>query len=277
METVSNGKRFCKCKSMCSKKEGKTWKGGCPCKTRGENCNELCQCGVWRKKELVAGCKNGGPTMTQNTVRTTKTINLNQQAGDANSNQTVQNRSDGFILMEEELEIAERKIRAFLDSLSREDLMEMLIVANNHGNGSLQALKDNLAEAKDETPEPEPGEPVILAPSWCKCGKCKEMPALIENKCCMRKHCVSKLTKFNKYCLDEDLLVLNIKARCDIRADVWNFETRELRKAAYRQFTLWKYGRLGNNNRRVVPSCCVLKVRSEFPSPNGIYLGYKPN
>eukprot|EP00111_Clytia_hemisphaerica_P022029 TCONS_00064761-protein len=145
METVSNGKRFCKCKSMCSKKEGKTGKGGCPCKTRGENCNELCQCGVWRKKELVAGCKNGGPTMTQNTVRTTKTINLNQQAGDANSNQTVQNRSDGFILMEEELEIAERKIRAFLDSLSREDLMEMLIVANNHGNGSLQALKDNLA------------------------------------------------------------------------------------------------------------------------------------
>ena len=43
--------------------------------------------------------------------------------------------------------------------------MDMLIVANKHGNGSLQVLKDTLTETKDETPELEPGEPVALAPS----------------------------------------------------------------------------------------------------------------
>ena len=152
----------------------------------------------------------------------------------------------------------------------------MLIVANNHGNGSLDALKDNLAEARDEAPAPQPGDPVTVAPDWCMCKRCVEMPTLIENKCCMRKNCVSRLLKFSKFCLDEDQLVLNIKARADIRADLWNFQTNELRKAAYRQCILWKYGRLGKDNRRVVPSCCVMRVRAKFPSPTGVYMGYRP-
>lgn len=70
---------------------------------------------------------------------------------------------------------------------------------------------------------------------------------------------------------------MNIKSRADVRAEEWNFETNELRKAAYRQFILWKYGRLGKSNRRVIPACVVLKVRECFPSPNGTYMGYREN
>lgn len=70
---------------------------------------------------------------------------------------------------------------------------------------------------------------------------------------------------------------MNIKARADVRADEWNFEMNELRKAAYRQFTLWKYGKLSKGDRRVVPSCCVKKVREAFPSESGHYMGFRPN
>ncbi len=52
---------------------------------------------------------------------------------------------------------------------------------------------------------------------------------------------------------------------------------RGLRHAAYRQFVHWRHGKLGATNRIVIPSCCVLKIREQFPSPTGLYTGYKDN
>eukprot|EP00795_Rhopilema_esculentum_P015960 gene15960-7292_t len=85
------------------------------------------------------------------------------------------------------------------------------------------------------------------------------------------------LEMFRKLCLDRDVLQLNIAARCDIRADPMDFSMDSFRKAAYRQFTLWKYGRLGRDNRRILPSCVVKIIREAYPSPDGQYMGFKNN
>ena len=34
-------------------------------------------------------------------------------------------------------------------------------------------------------------------------------------------------------------------------------ENKAMRHAAYRQFVLWQFGKLGKGDRRVIPSCCI--------------------
>lgn len=110
---------------------------------------------------------------------------------------------------------------------------------------------------------------------WCKCGHCRPMPQAIENKCCRQKNCITLTTRFAKLCLDVDVLELCLRNMRDIRNDREDNSTRSFRKAAYRQFIQARHGYLGKGNRRVCPSCVVLKIREKFPSITGIYMGYR--
>lgn len=109
----------------------------------------------------------------------------------------------------------------------------------------------------------------------CVCGRCRPMPQEIENKCCNLKKCITLSSRFTKLCLDPDVLELCIRNTSDIRNDREDNSTRAFRKAAYRQFILAHHGRLGKGNRRVCPSCVVLKIRERFPSITGVYMGYR--
>ena len=52
-----------------------------------------------------------------------------------------------------------------------------------------------------------------------------------------------------KICLDRDVLKMQIVARSDMRPEPIEISTNSYRKAAYQQYALWKYGKLGLGNR----------------------------
>ena len=86
---------------------------------------------------------------------------------------------------------------------------------------------------------------------------------------------VTSYVMFNTVCLDREVLQLAIRARCDIRADEPDYSTQSYRKAAYRQYTLWKFGKLGRGNRKILPSCVVIVIRQAYPAPDGNYMGFR--
>ena len=122
----------------------------------------------------------------------------------------------------------------------------------------------------------DPG-PSSITPSvpWCVCGMCRPMPQAVENKCCGLEICITTTSRFAKLCLDRDVLELCIRNTRDMRNDREDNSPCSFRKAAYRQFILARHGHLGKGNRRVCPSCCVLKIRGHFPSVTGVYMGFR--
>ena len=131
--------------------------------------------------------------------------------------------------------------------------------------------------AGDGQPHPDPPQEDI--PDWCHCGHCNNMPTQEENKCCARvpRQCITTTPLFPVLILDGNVLDIAMRYREDMVALNNTRNNESFRHAAYRQFVLWQHGLLGKGNRRVVPSCCVLAIRARYPSPNGIYTGYRPS
>ena len=96
---------------------------------------------------------------------------------------------------------------------------------------------------------------------WCVCGNCKEMPTMAENVCCGYTECLAKSAEYALLVMEP--MVLNIAN--GYRNDFFGLDetnnneeyNKNLRHAAYRQFTMWRSGYLGAKNRKVIPSCCV--------------------
>ncbi|XP_071096580.1 uncharacterized protein [Haliotis cracherodii] len=109
------------------------------------------------------------------------------------------------------------------------------------------------------SPNPE------AAPSWCKCGHCRDMKPEDEKVCCDLKEgdCLSK---------SKTLLVLlhgpksfrsffKDKFR---RSDMARVNKRS-RHVIYRQMSLLQHGTTGPRKREPLPSCVVWRVRKEYP------------
>lgn len=127
-----------------------------------------------------------------------------------------------------------------------------------------------------EVPQPDPEAPQPLVDGqtdWCHCGHCRVMPTQAENKCCCqrRSQCTSILDVFQLIVLNGNVLDFAMRYREDVLALDHPRNNENFRHMAHRQFVLWQHGRLGQGNRRVVPSCCVLAIRAIYPSPNGMY------
>jgi P2X purinoceptor 7 len=101
------------------------------------------------------------------------------------------------------------------------------------------------------------------------------MPSEEENKCCGKMLCVISFVTIQNTCTDREVLQIAIRARRDIRVEDPDYSTNSYRKAAYRQYILWRYKKLGRGYRRMCPSCVVLTIRHIFPADDGIYMGFK--
>ena len=63
------------------------------------------------------------------------------------------------------------------------------------------------------------------------------------------------ISNFSQCCVNRNVLELAMKYCTYSRAEQFDFSTNELRKAAYRQFVVWKYGKLRKGVRKVNPAC----------------------
>ena len=128
------------------------------------------------------------------------------------------------------------------------------------------------APGQNEPGDPGPGDPGPgqNPPEWCSCGMCRPMPTEIENKCCCHSAIIQS-TRVRRECVGYCNEISGRRPLLDNARNNENF-----RHAAYRQCILWQHGRLGQGNRRVIPSCCVLAIRARYPSANGIYRGFRP-
>ncbi len=161
-----------------------------------------------------------------------------------------------------------------MDTLEKDILKKLVLKKYQCGVGSLEFIQ-SIIKANEPAEDPRDRNGSENTPDWFRCAKCQEMPREIENKCCGKKNCITDRRKFGKFCLDPENLEMAILSITDLRNDQRDNSTRAFRKAAYRQYVLWQHGYLGKGNRKVVPSCCVLAIRDKYPSPTGVYMGFK--
>lgn len=268
---------------MCSRKKTAR-SAGCPCRNEDKKCSSRCGCGKGRKT-----CKNGKIESTERE----NAQNLPVSAFDRHRTEIqqsveeikVQSWVDRYRLVNKVywnaclykilFNASTYFFQTFISSLSPVKMEKLLIELLSNGRGSLDYAKNIAKDYEDPDPDdPSAGEGDL--PQWCVCGNCVPMENPQEQKCCTIRKCITSYELFHNLCLDRNVLEVAIKARCDMRADDLDFSTNSFRKASYRQYILWRYGRLGKGNRRICPSCVVRMIRAAYPSADGNYMGFRP-
>lgn len=110
------------------------------------------------------------------------------------------------------------------------------------------------------------------SPNWCSCNHCRAMPTKEERVCCEKssQNCLSLDKEFESKVFEET----NNEPDCAFIATIDELH-HNLRKDAYSRFVSWQYGKLGKSKRKVIPSCCVWRVRDDYPDTFESYTGFK--
>ncbi|XP_064473784.1 P2X purinoceptor 7-like [Ornithodoros turicata] len=136
----------------------------------------------------------------------------------------------------------------------------------------------------DDSPPQSPDRPNGFR-NWCSCNNCRAMPTHIECLCCRdvpeatikQPHdCITHHEDFEILCLNPAVLgvaAVYIREQMHEEMDADRGIHERYRHIAYRQFTHWVWGPLGKENRKVLPSCVVTRIRDEFPSET--YTGFR--
>lgn len=127
----------------------------------------------------------------------------------------------------------------------------------------------------DHKPGPHPKP---CRPAWCKCGCCTPSSVPHEELCCRWSDgaCITSSPLFEQLVLRRSLLEAVLLYRDPLSSSDDRGQTAALRHCAYRQYISWRFGVPPNDSHPVIPSCCVWRVREEYPSPDGQYSGFRP-
>ncbi|CAH2256630.1 Hypothetical predicted protein [Pelobates cultripes] len=126
---------------------------------------------------------------------------------------------------------------------------------------------------------------------WCLCGNCMPMQSEEESLCCReienivdmlneQQNCICNLPYLREQLSSrEHVLSLYRYGLSYVKSARFRspeqMQESDYRKTAYRSFTMWVYGYLGPKRRRPIPSCTVKLIRSHFPAPDAIYMGFR--
>ncbi len=166
-----------------------------------------------------------------------------------------------------------------VSSLGVEELRALVVRLAIRSPSLVFDIMDATEIADNGDPDHERHHPPEDVSAWCRCGNCRHMPSAAEQLCCKMqpRHCLSQRAELEMLVLDEGVLAVADQHRADMLAGEVRLDNEGRRHAAYRQFVLWRHGRLGQGNRRVIPSCCVWAIRDRYPSVDGHYRGYAPS
>ncbi|XP_028285034.1 P2X purinoceptor 7 [Parambassis ranga] len=122
-------------------------------------------------------------------------------------------------------------------------------------------------------PNPKP-----CRPAWCKCDCCTPSSLPQEQLCCRRSDgaCITSSPLFEQLVLRRSMLEAVLLYRDPLSPPVSCVQTAALRHCAYRQYISWRFGLPPNGTFPTIPSCCVWRIREEYPSPDGQYSGFRP-
>ena len=142
--------------------------------------------------------------------------------------------------------------------------------------GLWQQVTAHMANHRNDDPECPDQERIIDdIPHWCICSKCVDMGNERENVCCRNAFKNHEHALFENHVLTEHNLELAMRSNSDYLNYPFDPNNNACwRFTAYRQYIMWYWGKLGQGNRKVIPSCIVKKIRDKFPDSNKNYTGF---
>lgn len=111
--------------------------------------------------------------------------------------------------------------------------------------------------------------------AWCQCGCCPPAATLHEQLCCRlgKGRCITSSPILSTLILSRSVLETAL-FYVDPLAEL--HEGAQLRHGAYAQFIRWRFGDSTPRDAvPVIPSCCMGRIRAEYPSPDGKYGGLR--
>ncbi|XP_076849022.1 P2X purinoceptor 7 isoform X2 [Brachyhypopomus gauderio] len=106
---------------------------------------------------------------------------------------------------------------------------------------------------------------------WCQCGCCHHSTSLHEQVCCRQSkgRCITTCSLFHLLVLSRSTLETALLYETPLTEQ---HENNQLRHEAYAHYIKWRFGeKTPMDAIPVIPSCCLWRIRDQYPSTDGKY------